>query len=101
LIKGEFGYTHFHKAEADRCQGTAFFGAGSITPRMEVTRITANPTVYADPANLLKLPFSNNYEEHPYDRFKLDTNQCFDYMGRRQFLDIYQAVVSMELYKKN
>ncbi|KAF8538638.1 hypothetical protein BDD12DRAFT_841601 [Trichophaea hybrida] len=61
----------------------------------------SNPVIYANPENLLKLPFPNNYEDHPYDRFKLDRNHCFDYMGRSKFLDIYQAVVSMEENKKN
>ncbi|KAF8537953.1 hypothetical protein BDD12DRAFT_844754 [Trichophaea hybrida] len=59
-----------------------------------------NPTLYANPENLLKLPFPNNYK-HPDDCFKLDLNHRFGYMGRSKLLDIYQAVVSMEENKKN
>jgi hypothetical protein len=51
---------------------------------------------YANPAILLKLPFPNLYHNHPWRYFQLDGDRCFESMGRSNFLEIYEEVVSME-----
>ncbi|KAA8895767.1 hypothetical protein FN846DRAFT_922079 [Sphaerosporella brunnea] len=67
----------------------------------KIQRAPTDPATYADPANLLKLPFPNLFNKYPWKRFTLDDDGCFDYMGRRKFLEIYEEVVSMETPYRN
>jgi hypothetical protein len=41
------------------------------------------------------------FHNQPWQRFTLDDEHCFDYMGRTKFTEIYEEVVSMETRHRN
>jgi hypothetical protein len=67
----------------------------------KIQRAPTDPATYANPAKLLKLPFPNIFHKQPWQRFTLDDDLCFDYMGRAKFSEIYEEVASMETQHRN
>ncbi|EXX67380.1 uncharacterized protein OCT59_004648 [Rhizophagus irregularis] len=57
-----------------------------------IMKLDENESTYSNPKNFLSLPYPYIGEKLPIDRFAIDNNRYFNFMGRKEFRNILETI---------
>uniref|UniRef100_U9UR05 Crinkler effector protein N-terminal domain-containing protein n=1 Tax=Rhizophagus irregularis (strain DAOM 181602 / DAOM 197198 / MUCL 43194) TaxID=747089 RepID=U9UR05_RHIID len=57
-----------------------------------IMKLDENESTYSNPKNFLSLPYPYLGEKLPIDRFAIDNNRYFNFMGRKEFRNVLEAI---------
>ncbi|CAB5179533.1 unnamed protein product [Rhizophagus irregularis] len=57
-----------------------------------IMKLDENESTYSNPKNFLSLPYPYLGEKLPIDRFAIDNNRYFNFMGRKEFRNVLETI---------